>query len=217
MRHFNLKALLLTSVFMLSMTLLPAFGQSETVITIAIPEWQQSSFDDTLFDEFEAAHPGVKVVPVFEMPSGFYMGTGVDDEALEEAFDYILNSTTKADVLTVESYSMSVEMTRAGFILDLAPLISNDPSFDTDDFFPAVWQSYQWDRGIWAVPVSVNPMMLIYDAAKFDEAGLPYPSENWTLTDLLNAAEAFTEYDDEGNVTLPGLAGMNVKFLLISL
>jgi ABC-type glycerol-3-phosphate transport system substrate-binding protein len=218
-RTLNMKSSLLVIfvLLLLAVSFIPLVGQAETIITVAIPEWQQETFNDAIFAEFEAAHPGVKIVPVFEQPTGFFFSPESGEEELNAAFDRVLESTSKADIMQVQSYSMSVEMTRAGYFLDLAPLINNDPSFDTVDFFPVVWESYQWDRGIWAIPTSVNAAMLIYDAKKFDEAGLTYPNENWTLTDLANAAEAFTEYDNENNAVLPGLTGWNIKFLIISL
>jgi ABC-type glycerol-3-phosphate transport system substrate-binding protein len=218
MRYINLKFLLLVFLLLLiPSTLIPLVGQSETIVTVAVPEWQQDIYTDDVFDEFEAANPGVKVVIVFEQPGGLFISPEMEEEQLDESFNQALESTTSADVMFVQSYLMSVEATRAGLYLDLAPLINNDPSFNTDDFFPAVWESYQWDNGIWAVPTSANVSILIYDANKFDEAGLPYPNENWSLADLANAAEAFTEYDEEGDTTLPGLTGWNTRYLIASL
>lgn len=218
MRHLNLRtSVLIALLILLPSTFIPLLSQSETIITVSVPEWQQDIFGDEIFDEFEAAHPGVKVVPVYHQPSGFYYGGQGDEEALNASFDMALEGVTKADLHWVQTYDLTIEMTRAGMFLDLAPLISNDPSFDRADFAPAVLESYQWDNGIWAVPVRVSPIMLIYDAAKFDEAGLPYPNENWTLTDLANAADALSERDAEGEVTLPGLTGWNIRHLVISL
>jgi ABC-type glycerol-3-phosphate transport system substrate-binding protein len=218
MRSRNLKfSLLIVLLILLPSTLIPLMGQSETILTISIPEWQQDIFTEDIFEEFEAANPGVKIVTVFEQSGGLYIGSEMDEDQINESFNQALESTTSADVLYAQSYSLSVEATRAGLYLDLAPLINNDPSFNADDFFPAVWESYQWDNGIWAVPTTANVTLLVYDAAKFDEAGLPYPDANWTLADLANAAEAFTVYDDEGETDLPGLAGFNLRYLIVSL
>lgn len=218
MRYLNLRSsILIALLILLPSTFIPLLSQSETIITVGIPEWQRDIFDDEIFDDFEAAHPGVKVVPVYRQPSGFYYSGGGDEEALNSSFDMVLEGVTEADLHWVQTSDLTIEMTRAGMFLDLTPLISDDPSFDRADFAPTVLESFQWDNGIWMVPVRVSPIMLIYNAAKFDEAGLPYPNENWTLTDLVNAADALSERDAEGEVTLPGLTGWNIRHLVISL
>ncbi len=96
--------------------------------------------------------------------------------------------------------------TRAGYLLDLSPLTSTDSSLNPDDFFPAAWQSVQWDGGVWALPVSVDADMLIYDPATFDQAGLPYPNDRWTMDDLTNAVKALTQYNADGSISVPGLS-----------
>lgn len=202
---------------LLSVGLMPIMSQPETIITIAVPEWQQDIYSESLFDEFEAANPGVKVVTVLEQMRGYYLGPDMEDEQLEESFNEMLNTVTTADIVQASPYNLTVEATRAGAYLDLAPLIANDPNFNESDFLPSVWESFQWDNGIWAVPISVNVQVLVYDANKFDEAGLAYPDETWTLTDLANAARELTTYDEEGSVSIPGMMGYDMKNLAISL
>ncbi|HEX2622160.1 MAG TPA: extracellular solute-binding protein, partial [Phototrophicaceae bacterium] len=196
---------------------MPVMSQPETILTIEVAEWQQDVYNHALFEDFEAEHPGTKVVLVFDQPNGFYVAPEADDDQIKEGLDTLVEYASKADVLQARSFNLSIETTRAGLYLDLAPLISNDPDFDISDFPTAVWESYQWDRGIWAIPVSYNAQFLIYDAKKFDELGLAYPTPDWTLTDLANAARELAVKDDEGNVTIPGLTGFDTKYLVVSL
>jgi ABC-type glycerol-3-phosphate transport system substrate-binding protein len=202
---------------LLTIGLMPIVSQPETIITMAVPDWQREIYSDRLFDEFEAANPGVKVVVVPEEQRGYYLGADMTDEMLDTAFTEILSSASIADVVLASSYNLTIESTRAGAYLDLAPLIANDPDFNERDFPPAIWESFQWDNGIWAVPVSVGVQVLIYDAVAFDAAGIAYPDENWTLTDLENAARELTTYDEEGNVSLPGFMTYDPRNLIISL
>ncbi|HEX2621914.1 MAG TPA: extracellular solute-binding protein, partial [Phototrophicaceae bacterium] len=88
--------------------------------------------------------------------------------------------------------------------MDLTPYVMSDPAFNIEDFFPSVWQSAQWDHGIWYIPVSASVSMLVYDRTAFDEAGLSYPDERWTLDDFDHAVRALTSYDQDGKVTVPG-------------
>jgi ABC-type glycerol-3-phosphate transport system substrate-binding protein len=82
-----------------------------------------------------------------------------------------------ADVIYVDASSLTAEATQAGYFLDLMPLVMNDPGINAADFIPAAWQSFQWDNGFWALPLSTDAVILTYDPAAFDEAGLAYPNE----------------------------------------
>ena len=85
------------------------------------------------FAEFEAQNPGVNVVFVLSGDSMYYGSAAFSpDEHLDSVEEYV----NKADVLYSDSWNMSVDATRAGYFLDLSPLVSSDSSFDTADFFP---------------------------------------------------------------------------------
>jgi ABC-type glycerol-3-phosphate transport system substrate-binding protein len=195
--------LMMLILLLLSGVMLPlGMAQGNIVLKITVPEWMSDVFDDELFDPFEAEHPGVSVVIEPAGDNTFY---GSPAYGFEESMEASLNYATSADVLYMTSYSMSVEATRAGHFLDLAPLVSGDPTLNVNDFFPAVWQSVQWDNGVWMLPVSVDVQLLIYDKKAFDDAGLAYPDGSWTLDDLANAARTLTEYNAENEVTRPGM------------
>src|SRR5262249_26636410 len=81
-----------------------------------------------------------------------------------------------------------------------------DPEPLADDFYPQLWTAYQWDGGIWALPYAANMILLDYDRAAFDRAGLTYPDGSWTLDQFVNAATALTVKDARGNVISPGFA-----------
>jgi ABC-type glycerol-3-phosphate transport system substrate-binding protein len=178
----------------------PLRGQGEVIITLLAPEWMGDVFNRSLFEEFEAQNPGVKVV-VAQAEQIFYPPAAFD---LDGHLDGAAEFASKADVLYTQSYNLSPITTRAGYFLDLTPLVESDPTLDVDDFFPALWRSFQWDRGIWALPVSGSIQLFVYDIDAFDDAGLTYPNENWTIHDLANAARTLTQHDTDGDVARPG-------------
>lgn len=206
---------LLTLVVLLLMGAVILAAQDNSIIlTIAVEEWRRDQFRRGLFDTFEAQHPGVKVVVVSPTDNIFY---GQAAYNFEEHMQGVAKSAAFADVTTVSRYNLSVEATRAGYFLDMSPLVSGDSSLNPDDFFPAAWKSFQWDRGIWALPASLTPQILIYNADAFDEAGLAYPNENWTLDDFANAARALAVQDAQGEVTIPGFYTWDTMTLFRSL
>lgn len=155
-------------------------AQEETIyLTAALPS--NLGLTDDIFSDFEADHPNVKVIRVdAEMP------TSTSD--LEQYFDELENYANSADILYFRSYALTPEATEAGFLLDLAPLTSVDN--DEANFHRAAWDSFQWDGGFWALPLDFTLGVLSYNPAVFDAAGLSYPNESWTLSDIANAARS---------------------------
>jgi ABC-type glycerol-3-phosphate transport system substrate-binding protein len=172
----------------------------------------QNAFNDEILSEFEAQNPGVDVVFITAGDSMFFGGAAYDAEGF---FDRASEYAAKADVLYVDSSSLTPEATRAGFYLDISPLTSSDTTLNPGDFFPAAWESFQWDNGVWALPASINLNLMVYNKTRFDELGLPYPNEAWTIDDFANTVRALSETNDSGEVTTPGFVDWGSSGLLI--
>lgn len=210
--HVRRYRLLLSLIFVLTVLVTPNFlsAQNETIISVAIPEYMSDIFNNALFTDFEAANPGVKVNLVKSGMQSYISPAGAVEEHLDGVADYV----STADVLYVNSFTFAPESTRAGYILDLTPLVSADTTLNPEDFLPAVWESYQWDGGIWALPVAASVNFLAYQPDKFDEAGIPYPNASWTIDDFTDAIRRLAETDANGNVTVPGFAAFSNVGLL---
>ncbi|MDX1995032.1 MAG: extracellular solute-binding protein [bacterium] len=190
--------------------IIPLAAQTTTILTVALPEWIAAALTDDVLDAFEAEHPGVQVETVTQSGDSFYGAAASDLEAHLDGAEALASS---ADVVYAGLNSISPEATRAGYFLDLRPLADGDSILNADDFYPAALDSYRWDGGLWALPTGISPEVLIYDAAAFDRAGLAYPTESWTWTDVMNAARALTTYDEAGEVSIPGLIVQDVGLL----
>ncbi|MBN1681388.1 MAG: extracellular solute-binding protein [Anaerolineae bacterium] len=200
---------LLTVVVLAVTTLAPAtvthtHAQESISLTVSVPSLWEDVLSADVMAEFEAQHPGVTVQLTFTDTAFFGFG-GPSDSTLEDRLDETEEFVTTADVLYIDSGSVEAEDTQAGYFLDLKPLVMNDPDLNVADFYTAVWNSYQWDNGMWALPVSTDVILMTYDPVTFDEAGLAYPNERWTIDDFANAARQLTEYDADGAVTTPGM------------
>ncbi len=176
-------------------------AQSNTItISVAVPTFGRESLTDKVIGDFEAAHPGVKVNVINGTPSISQAALGIDPH-LEQMQKYV----SSADVLYVDSNRITAEATRAGYFLDLAPLVDEDKTLNTADFQPSLWQAFQWDKGIWALPTSADVLILTYQPSAFDKAGLAYPNDQWTISDLDNAIRKLAQKDAQGNVTVHGI------------
>lgn len=191
--------------FSLCLTLVMGFGlvptvaaQSDTgmVIQISLPQFYEDLFEDTIIPAFEAANPGITV----EVVTSDMFGTLSTTDDVESDLDDAAEAFSKADLVLVDS-TLTPEFTRAGYILDLSPLASTDPTLNVDEFYPAALESFRWDNGLWALPVGVDVTLAFYQPAAFDAAGLAYPSSSWTTDDWANAVRALSEFDAEGKLT----------------
>jgi ABC-type glycerol-3-phosphate transport system substrate-binding protein len=204
-RNVLLIVFLAMSLMLLSSILLAQ--ANETIITITFPRWIADNIDlnaDT-FADFEAQHPGVKVVYVDSKDLSY-----ISPPAYEEIDEYLTqtaNLAAQGDVVFLISGSsaLTLESTRAGLFLDMSPLITSDTDMIQEDFYPAAWSVYQWDRGIWGLPIALNPYFLVYDKAAFDAEGLAYPEANWSMDTLAHAQRTLLQENAEGQVVNSGL------------
>jgi ABC-type glycerol-3-phosphate transport system substrate-binding protein len=182
-----------------------------TVLKLVLPYWM---FDDgnsgTYFDDFKAAHPSVELQVQSENYDGLYIDSPI--RGVTKHLDAVENYVSKADVLYVSPFSIMPESTRTGYWLDLKPFAQADPHLDPDRFLPTTWETFQWDGGQWALPVTADIWTMVYDPAAFDRAGLPYPTANWTIEDYARAARALTQRNSEGKVTVPGLSELSFLY-----
>ncbi|MEP6985924.1 MAG: extracellular solute-binding protein [Chloroflexota bacterium] len=176
-------------------------AQDTVTITLGLPQFIETIITPELIADFESQNPGIKVQTVATDFPAFPSASAGISEHLTEVEKYM----SAADVVFMGTANISPEAAQAGYFLDLSPLTATDTSLNTDDFFPDIWQSVQWDGKVWMMPVSADLVSLIYNKDLFDKAGLAYPAGQWTVDDLDTAARALAEKDASGKVTKPGL------------
>lgn len=181
-------------------------------ITVRISESYRGLLSESFFTDFETEH-SVTVQVVYS--NSFYniqsASYGLDTHFMQTA-EYV----TSADVLFVDWSIPPIAATRAGYWLDIAPLVQADPLFNQEEFYAPILQSVQWDGGIWALPIGFNLNALNYQRSAFDELGLDYPTANWTLEDLVYSLEQLSTRDRNGIVIRPGglFLGNEISLLL---
>jgi len=92
---------------------------------------------------------------------------------------------------------------REGIVEPLDPYINGDNPLDMSLFFPAVAEFGQIGGETYLLTKDYSPLVLYYNKDIFDEAGVPYPTEDWTWDDLLDAAQKLTT-EDRWGIQLPG-------------
>jgi ABC-type glycerol-3-phosphate transport system substrate-binding protein len=182
----------------------PARAQAagSATITLAVPVAIKDAINDKVISEFEAANPGV----IVQVITGDTTRSVSPANDINSHLDTIQKLTSEADVVLIGNDGLvTPEATRAGYFLNMQPLIDGDPQLNAADFIPQLFKAYQWDQGTWALPLAADATVLTYDPAAFDKANLNYPTGQWSLDELTNAVKTLSVIDDKGVVTTPAI------------
>ncbi len=111
------------------------------------------------------------------------------------------------DVIAAEVNYFVTFATR-GVFMSLNPFIKDDRDFSLEDFFQPIIDRFTVNGEVYAIPRDVAPFACVfYNKDLFDQAGLPYPTDDWTWDDLLRIAQALTKRDANGRPTQYGFYG----------
>lgn len=153
------------------------------IITNSIKDWQ-------------TAHPDIKIV--FEHTPY----TGYDSKILTR-----IAGGAAPDIIATE-VDYFVTFASKGVLEDLSTYADADPEFKKEDFFPAIVERFSLLDHLYAVPRDVAPFACVfYNKKLFDEAGLAYPTDEWTWDDMLRMARALTKTDESGRTVQYGFYG----------
>ncbi len=84
--------------------------------------------------------------------------------------------------------------------------VAQDPAVRAEDYFPRLWESVNWRGELRALPSSGQVGVIYYSKDLFDEAGLDYPTDDWTWDDMVRMARALTrDFDGDGTIDQYGL------------
>lgn len=85
-----------------------------------------------------------------------------------------------------------------GWTTNLQPLIDRDAEeVDVDDFWPAQILQMEWKGDLYALPYDFSNVGIYFNKQMFDEAGIPYPTDEWEWPDLLDLALNFVEMEGD--------------------
>jgi len=193
-----------------------AMAQPPTIITVTASEWLGDLYEDTIIPQFEAEHPDIQVEFVYS--DNVYFGSPVyqNEDGETTFYDDLMAYASSADVLYLSDASVSPYAINTGFFLDLTPLVSVDDTINEADFYPAAWDAFRWDGGMWALPYNMEVQVLVYDRAAFDAANSAYPDETWQLQDYIAVAESMHTYNSEGEVELAPITALNPQLITYS-
>lgn len=147
------------------------------IITEAISGWQKE-------------HPEIRLVFEHTPYTGYIskiltrIAGGAAPDIIATEVDYFVTFATK------------------GVLEDLNPYVAADPEgFNKEDFFPQIIDRFTYNGKLLAAPRDIAPFACVfYNKKVFDDAKIPYPTDDWTWSDLLRLARDLTKKDEAGRI-----------------
>jgi multiple sugar transport system substrate-binding protein len=164
--------------------MLPGFSSAQDEVTIRY--FNFSSDPDHVEDlanivaAFEAANPGIKI-DVSSAPYNDYF-------TLLQA-DFVGGDPPDTFELNYENF---VSYAANGVLLDLSSYLSPDTPY-----YPRALEAFQYKGIQGALPETFSTVLLFYNQDLFDQAGVAYPTADWTWEDAVSAAKAIRALGDD--------------------
>jgi multiple sugar transport system substrate-binding protein len=131
--------------------------------------------------QFNASHPKIHLTTVFY---------GNTDYALQKVETAIAGGQPPDISYLYGSWAANIAQSPKVVTLnDLA----KQPSFGWNDFWPSEREAATVNGKIVGIPALVDNLALVYNKKLFKQAGLPYPTANWTWANLRSDAKKLTD------------------------
>ncbi len=141
--------------------------------------------------EFEKLHPDVECT---------YLPLPINN--LGQKLKAMFEGKKAPDVFVVRGIAEDLLENR---LLDLTPYVERDWDYFKDFNSKALKRVY---GRYYAIPINTGAVILFYNKRLFDEAGVPYPNEEWDWSDFREAAIKLTKRDKQGRVVQWGASMM---------
>jgi multiple sugar transport system substrate-binding protein len=104
----------------------------------------------------------------------------------------------------ISDYGRMLPYAKNGILLPITEFINQD-QFPLDKMLPGAVAQYRWRQGdfdsggeggdMYGLPSDAQSQILAYNKTMFDEAGVDYPTDDWTWDDVVEAGKAITKPD----------------------
>lgn len=135
---------------------------------------------NALLDEWNADNPDIQIDPLFVN----------NDKALQK-LTVALQGEEPPDI-TYQYGSSLPQLAAAPGLVDLTDWVEQ-PEVDWEDFIPGARTAATFEGKVLGIPALIDNLALVYNKTLFDDAGLDYPTADWTWDDFRAAAEALTD------------------------
>ncbi|ELY1862638.1 sugar ABC transporter substrate-binding protein [Serratia marcescens] len=170
---------LLAHSILASALLLPTMLHAADKITLRYAVWDRNQLpaEQEIAKRFEQANPDIKI-EIELTPSAQYF----------VKLDSAAAGGVAPDIFWI-NMPYFVQYAKNGIMEPLAPYIK-DSGLKLDDVVASSVKAYQYDGQQMAIPRDVDSIAVWYNKKLFDQAGVSYPTSDWSWDDLKNKATA---------------------------
>ncbi len=182
-----IKCLKATLTLVLLLSFMPTLAEADETVTLKFAMWDTELAERELkeiIEPFEEKHPNIKV-EMQAMPFAEY-------------WQKVQTSIAGGDPYDVFAMSVAYiwEFAHKGMVMDLTPMYDRIVAESGEGYFyDAVLDCVRYPNAegqLYELPFAWVDSLLYYNKTVFDEAGIPYPTNEWTYDDLWEAAEKLT-------------------------
>ena len=130
--------------------------------------------------EWNADNPNITIKPLFVN----------NDKALQK-LTVALQGGEPPDI-TYQYGSSLPQLAAAPGLLDLTQWVQQ-PDVNWNDFIPGARTAATFQGKVLGLPALIDNLAIVYNKTLFDQAGLSYPTDQWTWDDFRAAAKALTD------------------------
>ncbi|MDF2732140.1 MAG: putative transporter substrate-binding protein [Desertimonas sp.] len=136
---------------------------------------------DSIVAAFEAEHPNVQVEVQTAAYADYFtsLQTQIAGGSAPDTFEL--------------NYENFVTYARSGALLDLGSYVGD--GIDPARYYPLALEGFTDGGTQYGLPATFSNVVLIYNKTLFDEAGLDYPTAEWTWAEYTAAAETLTDVE----------------------
>ncbi len=164
-------------------------GEEEVTIKLALWDYDsEGSVYPALVEAFEKANPNIKV-EVISAASGDY----------ETKLSTMLGGGEDIDVFFGKSNTQYPTLVLKEFALQIDDLIASH-NYDLTAYGGVLDEHYRLDGALYALPFRTNDWVIFYNKNIFDEAGVPYPTNDMTWEEYREIGKKITSGEGENKI-----------------
>jgi multiple sugar transport system substrate-binding protein len=164
-------------------------GEGQSTLEFIYPNFGGGSEDaaNLAAETFMDAYPDVEVVPISVAADSW--GTFFANTAT------VIAGGASPDLIHVPTEA--IEFLRVNELaIPITPYMENDPDMEATlaDIAPGILDGVTASNGdLYFIPQGWNNMVMYYNTARFEEAGVEFPSEDWTWEEFKETARALSD------------------------
>jgi multiple sugar transport system substrate-binding protein len=120
-----------------------------------------------------------------------------------------------ADVVLI-NYRRVAGFADKGALEALDDYAANSKQIALADFYPQTVDAFRWNDHLMCIPQNISSLVVYYNKDLFTQAGVPFPSDEWTWDEFLSAAITLTQDVDGDSVTDQFGVGVSAEMIRLA-